>query len=250
MKYGLGWKRDRLDFRDRTLCLSHAPDFAPASDLRSLMPPVYDQGQTNSCVANATAAAFEFVRKAQGLPDWTPSRLFIYWQARSYEGATTSDSGSEIRDGVKAVANIGAVPEWDWPFDPANINVEPTSTLFTEAQHAKLIQYATVPQTLGSITNCLVHHGPVIFGSSVFAAIESEEVAKTGVIPFPSPTDDPAGGHAMLLVGYQPEQRRFIIRNSWGSGWGDAGYGYMPEAYILNPGLTNDIWVAWAASKN
>ena len=37
------------------------------------------------------------------------------------------------------------------------------------------------------------------------------------------------GGHAVSIVGYT--QDRFIVRNSWGTSWGDKGFGYASLAY-------------------
>jgi C1A family cysteine protease len=50
------------------------------------------------------------------------------------------------------------------------------------------------------------------------------------------------GGHAVLGVGYNDAGRRFIVRNSWGAGWGMKGYGTMPYDYLANRNLADDIW--------
>jgi len=50
------------------------------------------------------------------------------------------------------------------------------------------------------------------------------------------------GGHAVVAVGYEESQRRFFVRNSWGTSWGRAGYGTMPYEYLLDNGLSDDFW--------
>jgi C1A family cysteine protease len=50
------------------------------------------------------------------------------------------------------------------------------------------------------------------------------------------------GGHAVLCVGYDDATQRFIVRNSWGSNWGQAGYFTIPYAYLLNENLADDFW--------
>ena len=75
-----------------------------------------------------------------------------------------------------------------------------------------------------------------------FPGIESMDAIKTGVVPLPGPNEQTIGGHALVLVGYQDDQKRFIFRNSWGT-WGDGGYGYIPYEYVLNPMLAGDFWV-------
>src|ERR1700690_993705 len=101
---GYGWKPDLPDHRDYTYSVPHptAAILPPKADLRPTCPPVYDQGQLGSCTANAIAGAIEFAQKKEKLPEFTPSRLFIYYNERVMEGTAPSvDSGAQIRDGVK-----------------------------------------------------------------------------------------------------------------------------------------------------
>src|ERR1039457_3910241 len=104
-----GWQPDLPDHRDQ---LYAAPLAAigpvPAKmDLRGQCPPVYDQGQLGSCTANAIAAAIQFDRLKQKIPDFVPSRLFIYYNERAMENTVASDSGAQIRDGIKSVVAQG-----------------------------------------------------------------------------------------------------------------------------------------------
>ena len=55
-------------------------------------------------------------------------------------------------------------------------------------------------------------------------------------------TESILGGHAVVAVGYDDSKECFIVRNSWGTNWGDAGYFYMPYAYLTNPELASDAW--------
>lgn len=59
----------------------------------------------------------------------------------------------------------------------------------------------------------------------------------------PQPGDQVLGGHAVVLVGYDDDSQRFIVRNSWGEGWGQAGYVELPYAYVTHPQLASDFWV-------
>ena len=89
---------------------------------------------------------------------------------------------------------------------------------------------------------CLASGYPFVFGFTVYASFESAAVAKTGKMPMPKSGEQVVGGHAVLAVGYNNDQRVFIIRNSWGDGWGDKGYFYMPYAYLLDDNLADDLW--------
>ena len=66
-------------------------------------------------------------------------------------------------------------------------------------------------------------------------------------MPLPQPSESVVGGHAVVCVGYDDSRQAFIIRNSWGAGWGEAGYGFMPYAYMLDGGLAADFWTIQAA---
>src|SRR5919199_2009735 len=123
-----GWTPDLPDGRD--LVFAAPPAIVTALpvqvDLRPKCPPVYDQGQLGSCTANAIGAAYEFDVMKQGMPDFRPSRLFVYYNERVMEGTVDSDSGAMIRDGVKSIAAQGVCPENEWPYDIAKFTDRPS----------------------------------------------------------------------------------------------------------------------------
>ncbi len=241
-----GWIKDTRDPRDRRfLGVGYrllAAQIPSAVDLRPLCPPVYDQGQTGSCTGNAIAGAIEFERMKRGLPNWVPSRLFIYYNERAIEETTASDSGAQIRDGIKAVAQWGDCPETEWPFDPSQLTVQPPQSCYDDAVKYKVVQYEAVSQDLDVMRTCLASGYPFVFGFTVHSSFESGQVAQTGVVPMPGFLDPAVGGHAVLAVGYDDSQQRFIVRNSWGPAWGEAGYCRMPYDYLVNQNLASDFW--------
>ncbi len=89
---------------------------------------------------------------------------------------------------------------------------------------------------------CLASGYPFVFGFTVYESFESEDVAKTGVVPMPAHTEKVLGGHAVTAVGYDDAQQRFIVRNSWGTDWGMKGYFTMPYAYLTDSNLADDFW--------
>lgn len=89
---------------------------------------------------------------------------------------------------------------------------------------------------------CLASGYPFVFGFSVYESFESQAVAQTGIVPMPSPNEQLLGGHAVLAVGYDDEQGRFIVRNSWGKDWGMEGYFTIKYDYLLNDNLADDFW--------
>ena len=132
-----GWVPDIPDQRDHLYAapVVHLAKLPPKVDLRAQCPKViYDQGQLGSCTGNAIACAIQFERLKQKLkPDFIPSRLFIYYNERAMEGTVDQDSGAEIRDGIKSVAQLGAPPETDWPYQIDEFAAKPPAKAYADA---------------------------------------------------------------------------------------------------------------------
>jgi C1A family cysteine protease len=248
---GYGWVHDLPDRRDfKYVAALHrlAGGLPPAVDLRADCPPVYDQGQLGSCTANGIAAAIEFDQRKLGQLTFTPSRLFIYYQERVIEGNVDQDAGAQIRDGIKAVRTIGASSENDWPYDISKFADKPPSIAYSDAKHDLVTGYLSVAQDINQMRGCLAEGYPFVFGFTVYSSFESDEVAQTGEVPMPGSNEQVLGGHCVLAVGYDDSSRTFIVRNSWGSSWGQGGYCYMPYDYLLSPDLASDFWTIRAVS--
>jgi C1A family cysteine protease len=240
-----GWIRDLPDQRDRKFRLTQdtqaASPLPDSVDLRGQCPPVYDQGTLGSCTANAIAAALEFDAARQKLPVSTPSRLFIYYNERAMEGTVSTDAGAQIRDGIKSVGQWGDCPETEWPYDVSQFAVQPPPSCYGDASKHLALVYESVEQNLGDLRGCLAAGFPFVFGFTVYASFESEYVARTGNVPMPHWFERVIGGHAVMAVGYNDASATFTVRNSWGPGWGDAGYFYFPYAYMTSV-LSSDFW--------
>ncbi len=240
-----GWTPDLPDPRDLTYSgpLSVQQALPTSVDLRSKCPPVYDQGQLGSCTANAIAAAYEFDLLKQNRTDYTPSRLFIYYNERAIEGTISSDSGGHLRDGIKSVANTGVCHENDWPYNVKQFAKKPPQKpAYANADSCKASSYESIGQNTTQMKTCLASGYPFVFGFVVYDAFESAEVAKSGVLNMPAQGEGQVGGHAVLAVGYNDKQQRFIVRNSWGASWGQKGYFTMPYAYMVDPNYSSDFW--------
>jgi len=242
VKRKYGWYRSSPDIRDIKYGLTRG--VLRSSDLRSGMPPVYNQGQTSSCTGNSIAAAFEYELIKQGLFDWTPSRLFIYWNERVIEHTSSDpDAGATIRDSVCSILYKGVPSEKLWPFDETKVTTKPSAEVFTAAAKNTIDHYAAVPQNLTNIVSVLDYGHPILFGTTLYTEFEGNQVASNGIVSMPSANDSTVGGHAMLIVGADMDNKRFIVRNSWGADWGDKGYCYFPFDYMLHPDLSSDFWV-------
>jgi C1A family cysteine protease len=93
---------------------------------------------------------------------------------------------------------------------------------------------------LDDLKSALAANGPVVAGISVFESAMAPQVAKTGEIPLPSPRSQIIGGHAIVIVGYDDQQKRVKFVNSWGASWGQGGIGFLPYEYLEK--YMSDAW--------
>jgi C1A family cysteine protease len=234
------WKRDAVDNRDHLFALSAAS--LPASiDLRAGCSPIEDQGQLGSCTGNAIAGLIEYIDR-KNHKNLDVSRLFIYYQERLMEGTVWYDSGAYIRDGIKAVYQYGAPLESLWPYDARKLTVRPSYNAYTDAAKRKVKAYQRCAN-FAAVKTALAAGNPVVVGFDVYESFESDAVAATGVMPYPNVnTEQLLGGHAVTIVGYNDQHSWFIVRNSWGTSWGDHGYFYMPYQVIQDTNMSSDFW--------
>ena len=244
--YRLGWIKDKPDSRDLNFSVQFRlpAKLPPSADLRSGCSPVEDQGQLGSCTAQALIGALEYLEIQANAPFADLSRLFVYYNERP---DPTVDSGAQIRDGIKSLAKIGVCREDLWPYAIDQFAVKPPDACYLAAGNHVIMQYTRL-NTLNDMKSCLAMGYPFVAGFTVYPSMETDTVAKTGIIPMPSLLDrirGSVGGHAICFVGFNDASQRFIIRNSWGVGWGDKGFGYLPYKYPVS-----DAWCIERESSN
>lgn len=244
--FKLGWIPQPKDDRDLKMSISRhvVKNLPPVVDLSQHFPEPFDQGQLSSCTGNAVSAAIlydEVIEK--GLTPQTapvPSRLFLYYEGRAIEGAQNEDQGAIIRDVVKSANTMGFPSEELWPYIDNEVNIAPSKIAIDAAAQHTIKVYRALNQTKDDLCGCLASGYPFVFGFQVYSNIMN--VGSDGLLPPPSQGDTLEGGHAICAVGYDMNKRHFKIRNSWGIGFGDKGYFYMPFDYVLNHNLSNDFW--------
>jgi len=270
-KLGMGWLPDYPDFRDYTLEHKNIKPMAkkigiekplkasiPISvDLRAWCSPVENQGALGSCTANAGVGIIEYYERRAFRKHIDASRLFLYKTTRNLLN-WTGDTGAFLRSTMGAMVLFGVPPEKYWPYVIADFDKEPNSFCYAFAQNYQAIRYIRLdpPGTpkaklLERIKILLAAKLPSMFGFTVFSSIG--QASNDGKIPYPCDGEQIQGGHAVVAVGYDDKIKiknpicgrnitgALIIRNSWGTGWGDNGYGFLPYEYVLT-GLAIDWW--------
>jgi C1A family cysteine protease len=267
----MGWIPDYPDFRDYTekteevrltlgsAGVSKGKSLAASVDLREWCSPIEDQGDLGSCTAHAGVGIIEYYERKSFERHIEASRLFLYKVTRNLMNIK-GDTGAYLRTTMGAMILFGVPPEPYWPYsDEENkFDQEPPAFCYAFAQNYQTLKYfrhdpsgSKSDEILKKVKTYLASGHPAMFGFTVYNSIEQAE--ETGKIPFPSAKEKVEGGHAVAAVGYDDKMKiknkyggatttgALLIRNSWGKGWGDRGYGWLPYEYVVKR-LAEDFW--------
>ena len=211
------------------------------------VPPILDQGELGTCAANELSNAMRYCLRKEKVGDFQPSRLYIYYFGRLFEGSDVNqDTGMSISGVCGSIAKYGACSENNWGYDITKFTQQPVRNAIIAAHtHIPYYKFLQVPQDLTNIKTALYSGYPVIIGVQLYSSFESDQVTKTGIVPIPDKTKEKLlGGHALNLIAYDDATQTFTGQNSWGgglNGWGNNGFFTIPYAYLLDSSLSDDF---------
>ncbi|MCB0794795.1 MAG: C1 family peptidase [Flavobacteriales bacterium] len=219
-------------------------------DLRPFLPPPGDQGKQNACIAWALAyglkslqhALVEGARPADSLPILDPSRTYspaFAFNLTKTDFDTTDHTclGSYFNEVFSVLVERGCCTWEQMPYDPDPMGCFQPVSKRVEASaraHGMADPQRVTPYDKVQVRYHLARNEPVAFAMGIDtafmfggrrAARSGREFSWTPACAQPMP-----GSHAMLVVGYDDEDSTYLVMNSWGTEWGEAGFFRLPYA--------------------
>jgi C1A family cysteine protease len=215
-----------------------APITSFSLDQRKII--VLDQGNLGSCVSNVFAQNINIMTNNT----LAISRIYHYYCGRSIGGdSSIIDTGLDIRTAANIIRQFGAAKESTWPYVINSFKILPPLNVFQSAKLFQKYLYTFIKQDLISLKACLVQNkSPIIFGIMVYPSFMTQAVANSGNVPMPNTKKETfAGGHCVLMIGFNDATQTFLCVNSWGTSWGLKGFFNLPYAYVINPAFASDF---------
>lgn len=200
--------------------------------------PILDQANCGSCVAFASIGTLETQYKiASG---FAPFNIKLSTQNAFSCGGGACDYGWFPEAAARYLQNHGVPDEACMPYTSGATGQDvacEASCADTNQRSVRIGSYTTPSRSAQSVdaVKRALQHGPLVTTLSVYADFMNYQ---SGV--YKHVTGDFLGGHAVSIIGYDDTQRAFIIRNSWGTGWGENGFAYI--SYDDESGVGDETW--------
>lgn len=242
----LGANRDSATTISARKKISAAPPGGLPSSimLTSQVPTPGDQQGEGSCVGWAVAYGAKSFDEtvAEGWSTTTTNHQFSpSWIYNQINGGF--DGGSWPSDALNLIVSKGTDTLSSFPYVNGDYTTQPSTSSFEHASHFPGKSWNTIDVTPTSIKNVLAGHNVVIITFEVLPDFDGMNASTNTV--YDDDTGSSRGGHANVIVGYNDTKAAFRIINSWGTGWGDGGYGWIAYSFVSNAklGLTAYVLV-------
>ena len=219
-----------------TAAVAKAPTIPPSKDLRATWWKINDQGSTGSCVGWGTADGllrWHFVQAGRIKNNELLAPRFIWMASKETDQFLTQPTafieteGTSLKSALDVARKFGAVKDAVLPFASGALYDGDSKTFYALASQLKILTYFNLGTTLGNWKTWLATKGPILTRLDVDATWDASTNNNGNMDEYQPNTT--RGGHCVALVGYRKD--RFIVRNSWGTGWGDKGFAYASLAY-------------------
>jgi C1A family cysteine protease len=218
----------------RTDAVVAAATVPPSKDLRAAWWKINDQGSTGSCVGWGTADGllrWHFVQAGRIRNNELLAPRFIWMASKETDSYTTQPTsfieteGTSLKSALDVARKFGAVRDSVLPFASGALYTGDTQTFYALASQLKILSYFNLK--VPDWKSWLATKGPILTRLGVDKTWDDATKTKGDLDVYKPNTV--RGGHAVAIVGYKAD--RFIVRNSWGTSWGDKGFGYASLAY-------------------
>jgi Papain family cysteine protease len=204
-------------------------ELAKFVDLSGKLPTPGNQGKQSSCVAWATGYALKaYQEKIETNQFYNFSPSFIYNQINHGR-----DGGSDIIEALNLLSQQGVCTKDVMPYNENDYLTKPNDFQNNKAKKYKIDYWRRVNIRDIKEVKAQINAGyPIVFGAVVdegFTKFKKNDSSKS---IWRKPLGKTMGGHAMLAIGYDDDKRAFKIINSWGTEWGEDGYGWIDYTYF------------------
>jgi hypothetical protein len=227
------WSYEHAEAAD---IVAAAPAIPASKDLRETWWGISDQRATGSCVGWATADSvlrWHLVKAGRLPATGFLSPRFIWMASKETDPLITRPTtfieteGTSLKAALDIARKFGVVRDSTLPFASGKLYPGQAKTFYAIAALRKILAYFNLDTNLTNWRSWLATKGPILTRLDVDSTWDSA-TSTSGNLDEYQP-DTKRGGHAVAIIGYKPD--RFIVRNSWGTGWGDKGFAYASLAY-------------------
>ena len=210
-------------------------------DLRPFFTPVKHQGDIGACTVYSLVSIYEYILKKSKSQSTDLSERFVFHNiCATHE--QMEDSGSTMSEALTTLQRDGVCAERLCP-DIKHFADSPSLEAFQDAQTHKVHTAKRVETKREAFQSALTEGYPVAITLKIF---DSFAPTQGGYIPYPSDEEISSGDfgwHAMVITGYIAKHELYIVRNSWGTEFGENGYCYIPYKYLESPDLNRNCCI-------
>ena len=248
--YKMGWKFEDTEYKINNLGIDNIYIDEKEDDLeydiykkyKDYFPEIVDQGNIESCVPTCISTIYYYLTmKQMNHLKFRISRLYLYYQVRKLYNDIENDNGSTISDCINILHTDGIIPEFLYPYIPNNVHNNPNVFLDKYSKFCKCLGFENINRN--HIKQKILQDYPVLCGIKLFNSIYNDDVKKTGIINKYDKNDELLGGHCIIIIGFDDTTKYYKFINSWGTSWGNNGFGFLPYEFINNNKLSNEFYI-------